>query len=127
MTIDAFATGTDHLGKLILRKRDFGLPPLHIAILQNCFGKTRMQRCIGEVGRALGAFNRMTHELKATRDYRLDRLTVAPVYYAPLGPEADAAMDAAFTRLTAGAKVEPATLDVQGRTLNVPPFEIFFV
>jgi cell division protein ZapE len=59
-------------------------------------------------------------ELKSARDYRLDRLTVAPVYYAPLGPEADAAMDAAFTRLTAGAAIEPATLDVQGRTLHVP-------
>ena len=42
-------------------------------------------------------------ELKAARDYRLERLTAAPVYYSPLGPEADAAMDAAFARLTAGA------------------------
>jgi cell division protein ZapE len=59
-------------------------------------------------------------ELKSARDYRLDRLTVAPVYYAPLGPEADAAMDAAFRRLTAGATIKPETLDVQGRTLHVP-------
>ncbi|HEX5007270.1 MAG TPA: cell division protein ZapE [Hyphomonadaceae bacterium] len=59
-------------------------------------------------------------ELKSARDYRLDRLTVAPVYYAPLGPEADAAMDAAFARLTAGATTTRDTLDVQGRTLLVP-------
>jgi cell division protein ZapE len=59
-------------------------------------------------------------ELKAARDYRLDRLTVAPVYYCPLGPKADAAMDAAFVRLTAGVAVEPDVLDVQGRRLNVP-------
>jgi cell division protein ZapE len=59
-------------------------------------------------------------ELKSARDYRLDRLTVAPVYYCPLGPKADAAMDAAFARLTAGVAVTPDTLDVQGRRLAVP-------
>jgi cell division protein ZapE len=58
-------------------------------------------------------------ELKAARDYRLERLAAAPVYYAPLGPDADAAMDAAFARLTAGAVVAPETLDVQGRKLKV--------
>ena len=34
-------------------------------------------------------------------------------------PEADAAMDAAFARLTAGATLAPETLDVQGRKLHV--------
>lgn len=59
-------------------------------------------------------------ELAAARDYRLDRLTAAPVYYSPLGPEADAAMDAAFDRQIAGAAVSPAVIDVQGRRLDVP-------
>ncbi|MEP7211014.1 MAG: cell division protein ZapE [Alphaproteobacteria bacterium] len=59
-------------------------------------------------------------ELEAARDYRLDRLTAAPVYYCPLGPKADAAMDAAFARLTAGVAVTQDTLDVQGRQLVVP-------
>jgi cell division protein ZapE len=59
-------------------------------------------------------------ELKAARDYRLERLTAAPVYYSPLGPAADAAMDAAFARLTAGSAATPDTLDVHGRTLKVP-------
>ena len=59
-------------------------------------------------------------ELKSAQDYRLERLTVAPVYYAPFGPEADTAMDAAFARLTAGATISTDALDVQGRTLNVP-------
>ena len=59
-------------------------------------------------------------ELKAARDYRLERLTAAPVYYTPLGAEADAAMDAAFARLTAGAAPSAETLDVAGRKLNVP-------
>jgi cell division protein ZapE len=59
-------------------------------------------------------------ELKAARDYRLERLTAAPVYYSPLGAEADKAMDAAFARLTAGAQPSPETLDVQGRKVFVP-------
>ncbi len=59
-------------------------------------------------------------ELKSARDYRLERLTAAPVYYAPLGPEADAAMDAAFKRLTGGVAALSEKLDVQGRTLTVP-------
>jgi len=58
-------------------------------------------------------------ELKAARDYRLERLTAAPVYYTPLGDEADAAMDAAFLRLTAGTAPAPETLDVAGRKLRV--------
>jgi cell division protein ZapE len=58
-------------------------------------------------------------ELKAARDFRLERLVAAPVYYAPLGPETDAAMDAAFARLTAGEKPSPDTLEVLGRRLQV--------
>jgi cell division protein ZapE len=58
-------------------------------------------------------------ELKSARDYRLDRLNAAPVYYAPLGADADIAMNAAFARLTAGAAPAAETLDVQGRSLSV--------
>ncbi|MEZ6028651.1 MAG: cell division protein ZapE [Hyphomonadaceae bacterium] len=58
-------------------------------------------------------------ELKSARDYRLERLTAAPVYYTPLGPKSDAAMDAAFERLTGGETPAPETLDIQGRTLAV--------
>ncbi|MDZ4762600.1 MAG: cell division protein ZapE [Alphaproteobacteria bacterium] len=58
-------------------------------------------------------------ELKAARDYRLDRLSAAPVYYAPLGPGADTLMNEAFARLTAGAPVSHDMLEVQGRTLRV--------
>ncbi len=58
-------------------------------------------------------------ELKAARDFRLDRLTAAPVYYSPLGPAADAMMNEAFARLTAGTTPSSATLDVQGRHLQV--------
>lgn len=58
-------------------------------------------------------------ELAGPRDYRLERLMAAPVYYAPLGPAADAAMDAAWRRLTHGAEPHPVNLDVQGRSLHV--------
>jgi len=58
--------------------------------------------------------------LDSGRDYRLEGLEAAPVYYCPLGPEADAAMDAAFERLTLCARPRATQLDVQGRKLTVP-------
>ncbi len=58
-------------------------------------------------------------ELKSARDYRLDRLAAAPVYYAPLGADADKALDAAFARLTGGAAPHAETLEVQGRQIIV--------
>ncbi|MGE0044739.1 MAG: cell division protein ZapE, partial [Hyphomonadaceae bacterium] len=57
--------------------------------------------------------------LDAARDYRLERLMAAPVYYFPLGPAADAAMEAAWRRLTHDAAAHPLTLEVQGRLLPV--------
>lgn len=60
------------------------------------------------------------HELDSGRDYRLEQLEAAPVYYHPLGSEANSAMDTAFKRLTRGAKVQTCILDVQGRELVVP-------
>jgi cell division protein ZapE len=58
-------------------------------------------------------------QLAGPRDYRLERLMAAPVYYAPLGPAAEEAMDAAWSRLTYGAKPQAVTLDVRGRALRV--------
>ena len=58
-------------------------------------------------------------ELAGPRDYRLERLMAAPVYYAPLGPAADEAMARAWARLTHGAVPHAVTLDVQGRALVV--------
>jgi cell division protein ZapE len=58
-------------------------------------------------------------ELKSARDYRLDRLTAAPVYYTPLGQASDRAMNAAYERLTGKAHSTSETLDVQGRALRV--------
>ena len=61
-----------------------------------------------------------TVELVAARDYRLERLTAAPVWYTPLSSEADAAMDAAWTRLIAPTTAGPGTIHVAGRSVPVP-------
>ncbi|WP_409433152.1 cell division protein ZapE [Litorimonas sp. RW-G-Af-16] len=57
------------------------------------------------------------HEFAGETDHRLRQLTAAPVYYSPLGDQADAAIDAAWRRLTGEAKAKPTELSVQGRTL----------
>ena len=59
-------------------------------------------------------------ELNGPRDYRLDRMTGLNVYITPLGPEADASMDAAWRRLTETKSGEPLVLDVLQRKLTVP-------
>lgn len=58
-------------------------------------------------------------ELAGPRDYRLEQLMAAPVYYAPLGPAAEEAMARAWSRLTHGATPQAVTLDVGGRALHV--------
>ena len=59
-------------------------------------------------------------ELDARTDYRLEKLKRAPVYYAPIGPKADAALDAAFLALTGHDKGEPVEIELLGRRLDVP-------
>lgn len=57
--------------------------------------------------------------LDSGRDYRLERLESAPVYYTPLDKLSDQQMDAAFERLTMGAKPKRCELTVQARTLVI--------
>jgi len=59
-------------------------------------------------------------ELDAARDYRLDRLGLAPVYHTPLGDAADEAMDDAWERMIAGAREHTETLHVLGRDIVAP-------
>jgi cell division protein ZapE len=59
-------------------------------------------------------------ELNGPADYRLQRIAGLNVYLTPLGPEADAAMDAAWRRLTDCAHGKPCSLTVLGRKLPVP-------
>lgn len=58
-------------------------------------------------------------ELASERDYRLDRLIEAPVWYAPLGPASEQALDQAWERLTLGAEPQHCVLTVKGRKLEV--------
>lgn len=59
-------------------------------------------------------------ELNGPQDYRLKRMAGLKRYITPLGPEADAAMDAAWLKLSDGAPGSPRSLTVLGRTLPVP-------
>jgi cell division protein ZapE len=58
-------------------------------------------------------------ELNGPRDYRLDRMDGMKVYITPLNEAADAAMDAAWNRMT-DSKGSQVTLDVLQRKLLVP-------
>jgi len=59
-------------------------------------------------------------ELAARADYRLEKLKRAPVYYTPLSPKADAALDAAFLALTGHERGAPTKIGLLGRELDVP-------
>lgn len=60
-----------------------------------------------------------TLQLAGPHDFRLRQLLAAPVYYDPLGPAAEEAMERAWRRLAGGAAPQPVTLDVGGRALRV--------
>jgi cell division protein ZapE len=59
-------------------------------------------------------------ELDSPHDYRLGRLAGQTVYHTPLGAAADAALDAAWVRLTDDARPEPDFILVHGRRVNLP-------
>jgi cell division protein ZapE len=59
-------------------------------------------------------------ELNGPTDYRLQRISGLKVYLTPLSPQADAAMDQAWQRLTDSPAGKPTSLTVLGRTLPVP-------
>ncbi len=62
------------------------------------------------------------HHLDGPTDFRLARLRGLETYHAPLGPAADAAMDAAWEEVTDGAAGAPLVLEVSGRTVELPRF-----
>lgn len=51
-------------------------------------------------------------------DYRLRELDRIDVYVTPLGPQADAAMDASWTKICDGHGEQPVTLDLMGRSIH---------
>jgi cell division protein ZapE len=58
--------------------------------------------------------------LDSLTDYRLEKAGGLPVFRYPLGPEADAAMETAWRRETAGRPAAAQTLAFRGRTIAVP-------
>ncbi|MEO0882998.1 MAG: cell division protein ZapE [Pseudomonadota bacterium] len=59
-------------------------------------------------------------EITSNHDYRLARLTEAPLWHAPLGRASQAEMDRIWERLTPGFDTLSCGLDVGGRLLKVP-------
>jgi cell division protein ZapE len=59
------------------------------------------------------------HELRAARDFRLDKLAGKALYFVPPDARAKAAMDRLWNELTGSVAGAPMDLDVKGRTLHV--------
>ena len=59
-------------------------------------------------------------ELRSPTDYRLGRIKGYESFVAPLGAQADAQIQALWTRLTETEAGAPAAVEVLGRTLRVP-------
>lgn len=59
-------------------------------------------------------------ELRAEKDFRLDKLAGAKLYFVPADAAAKAALDAHWQRLTCRHAGRPTTIDVKGRTVQVP-------
>ena len=58
--------------------------------------------------------------LNARADYRLQKLTRAPVYYCPADARAEMALDAAFLDMTGAPRGAPVEIELLGRALQVP-------
>jgi cell division protein ZapE len=58
--------------------------------------------------------------LEARTDYRLEKLSGAPVYHVPADAAARAALDAAWNRLTGDAQPHPATIMAKSRSIEAP-------
>ena len=59
-------------------------------------------------------------ELRAAKDFRLAKLSGAPLYFTPNTSAARAELDRHWTRLTGAHPGRPAVIDFKGRHLNVP-------
>ena len=59
-------------------------------------------------------------ELKAAKDFRLDKLAGKPLYFTPADARARSEMDRMWGELTGGHPGAPAALEVKGRKLRVP-------
>ena len=58
--------------------------------------------------------------LDGVTDYRMLKLAALPIYMTPLGPDADRAMDEAWSAVAAGHVAAPQSVEVLGREVPVP-------
>jgi cell division protein ZapE len=58
-------------------------------------------------------------ELESAKDFRLEKLAGQPLYFTPVDARSEAALRAAFLRLTGQAKGMPRDLDVNGRKVRI--------
>tara|TARA_R110002051_G_scaffold53166_9_gene100467 strand:- start:14753 stop:15553 length:801 start_codon:yes stop_codon:yes gene_type:complete len=61
-----------------------------------------------------------TVSLESPTDYRMEKLANLPVYVTPLGPQADAAMEATWHQVTDGERGMPSEVPRKGRVIKVP-------
>lgn len=61
-----------------------------------------------------------TVSLDSPTDYRMEKLANLPVYVTPLGPQADAAMEATWHQVTDGERAMPSEVPRKGRVIKVP-------
>lgn len=59
-------------------------------------------------------------ELKAAKDFRLEKLAGEPLYFVPADAAATAAMDRMWSRLTGQQPAQAADIEVKGRKVQVP-------
>jgi len=79
--------------------------------------KNGLNRSLFEPFTAMMPQHLIIHEFAGDADHRLRQLSAAPVYYSPLGPDADAGIEAAWVRLIGPANARETCLSVQGRKL----------
>ena len=59
-------------------------------------------------------------QLQARTDFRLEKLSGVKMWLVPADHEADAALDAAWAKMTGRAKCKPRDISIKGRVLRVP-------
>ena len=64
--------------------------------------------------------NMEVEELKAAKDFRLEKLAGKPLYFTPADEKARVQMDRLFAELTGNSPAAPLALEVKGRKLQVP-------
>jgi cell division protein ZapE len=62
--------------------------------------------------------------LAARTDFRMEKLNGFPVWYCPIDEESQAALDAAWEKLTGTLSGEPLELALKGRSIRVPEAEL---